>query len=59
MGGMSNPKQPAVPHIEVSDAAEAFRKLEDFTRRILAVPKKEFDRKMAAEKAGKNKKKAK
>jgi hypothetical protein len=40
-------------HFEVEDANEAFQKLEDFTRRVLAVPKKVIDRKLAAEKTAK------
>lgn len=39
----------------VEDGAEAFRKFQDFTRRILAVPKKEIDRKLALEKSHKKK----
>jgi hypothetical protein len=50
---MSSPKHPAVPHIEVPNPAEAFRKLEHFTRQILAVPKKEIDRKLKKERADK------
>jgi hypothetical protein len=46
-------KAGSVPDIRVDDPAAAFRKLEDFTRRILAVPKKEIDRKLAAEKTAK------
>jgi len=54
---MSNAKGPT-PQLEVSDATAAFRKLEDFTRRVLAVPKKEIDRKLAEEKAKKSRKRS-
>ena len=43
-------------HPLVEDAAEAYRKFEDFTRRILAVPKRNIDRKLAEEKAAKKRK---
>ena len=53
---MSDPKDgPAVPHVEVPDAAAAFKKLENFTRKILAVPKREIDDKIANEKVSKPK----
>jgi hypothetical protein len=32
-----------MPRVEVDDAAAAFRKLEDATRRIMAAPKKNVD----------------
>jgi hypothetical protein len=47
---MSNPKDGPMPQVEVPDAAVAFRKLEDFTRRMLAVPKKEIDARLEKEK---------
>jgi len=52
---MSNPKDGPIPHVEVPDAAAAFHKLENFTRRILAVPKKEIDAKLAKESQEKKK----
>jgi hypothetical protein len=52
---MSKTKARTVPHIEVENPAEAFHKLEDFTKKILAVPKKEIDRKLAEEKTEKKK----
>jgi hypothetical protein len=47
---MSNPKDRSIPHVEVPDAAAAFHKLEKFTRRIMSVPKREIDAKIAKEK---------
>ena len=51
------PKTPKheIPDIRVEDGAAAFHKLEDFTRRIFAVPKKEIDRKLEKEKSLKQK----
>ena len=49
---MNVPKDGPATH-EVDDPEAAFHKLEDFTRRILAVPKKAIDRKLAQEKANK------
>jgi hypothetical protein len=49
---MSGPKQQPASH-EVDDAAAAFHKLENFTRRILAVPKKAINRKPAPPKTKK------
>jgi hypothetical protein len=34
---------------------DAYKRLQDFTRRVLAVPKKEVDQKIAAEKAARKK----
>jgi hypothetical protein len=48
---MTNPHAPSVPHVEASDPAAARQKLEDFTRRILAVPKKKIDAMLTKEKA--------
>ena len=50
---MAPPKKP-MPHFEVDDPAEAYRKAQDFTRRILAVPKTEIDARLAKE-VGKHK----
>jgi len=47
-----NPKR-EIPDVQVADGAVAFHKLEDFTRRILAVPKKEIDARMARERNAK------
>jgi hypothetical protein len=52
---MPTPHRPAA-HFEVTDPAVAFQKFEDFTRRVLAVPKKKIERKLAAEKIAKKKK---
>jgi hypothetical protein len=52
---MSKSSDRPAAHFEVENADEAFRKLEDFTRRVLSVPKKVIDRKLAAEKAKKSK----
>lgn len=47
---MPKPKIVMMPHVEVEDGVAAFHKLEDFTRKILAVPKKEIDARLAKEK---------
>ncbi len=53
---MSSAKDhPAAP-FEVDDPAAAFRKLKDFTRQILAVPKKQIDAKLAKAQADKQRK---
>jgi hypothetical protein len=52
---MKTPKSGPVPHVEAADPANASRNFEDFTRRILAVPKKEIDAKIAKEKNAKKK----
>lgn len=50
---MSNQNDhPAAP-FEVENPAAAFRKLEDFARKVLAVPKKRVDAKLAADKGKK------
>jgi hypothetical protein len=46
MGEMSKPKPREIPDIRVEDPEAAFHKLEDFTRRVMAIPKKEIDRSM-------------
>jgi hypothetical protein len=46
---MPKPKPHEIPDIRVDDAEAAFHKLEDFTRRIMAVPKREIDARMARE----------
>jgi hypothetical protein len=50
---MPKTHKPEIPDIRVADGAAAFHKLEEFTRRILAVPKKEIDGKLAKEKNAK------
>jgi hypothetical protein len=50
---MPKPHKPEIPDIRVADGAAAFHKLEDFTRRIFAVPKKEINEKLAREKSAK------
>jgi hypothetical protein len=52
---MPKPKPRDIPDIRVEDPEAAFHKMEDFTRRILAVPKKEIDARMAREKTAKKK----
>jgi hypothetical protein len=52
---MPKPKTVTVPHVEVEDGVVAFHKLEEFTRKILAVPKKEIDASLAKEKRAKSK----
>jgi hypothetical protein len=54
---MSSPQDRPAPHVEVPDAAAAFHKTEAFIRRLLAVPKKEIDKKLAKERAAKKKRK--
>jgi hypothetical protein len=50
---MPKPKPRDIPHIRVEDPEAAFHKLEDFTRRIMAVPKKEIDAELTREKLAK------
>lgn len=49
---MSSPKDGPGPH-PVDDPEAAFRRFENFTRRLLSVPKKQIDQKLAEEKAAK------
>ena len=51
---MTRPGNRPMPHVEVPDAAAAFHKAEEFTRRLLAVPKKKVDAMLARNKAKKN-----
>jgi hypothetical protein len=51
---MANPTPRPAAHFEVDDSAAAFKKFEDFTRRALAVPKKEVDKAAARHKAKKH-----
>jgi hypothetical protein len=44
------PKTKSAAHVEVADAAAALHNMENFTRKILAVPKKQIDAKLAKEK---------
>jgi len=53
---MPDPQNRQIPHVEVQDAKEAFRKLENFARRVLAVPKREVDA-IAVQKIAKKKSK--
>jgi hypothetical protein len=46
---MPKPKPHEIPDIRVDDAEAAFHKLEDFTRRIMAVPKAAIDSALARE----------
>jgi hypothetical protein len=50
---MPKPKQNGGDDVRVDDPAAAFNKLESFTRRIMAVPKKRIDSMRAKEKAKK------
>ena len=43
---MSTPPTRPTAHFEVTDPSAAFQKLEDFTRRVLTVPKKQIDKKL-------------
>jgi hypothetical protein len=52
---MPKPHKPEIPDIRVADGAVAFHKLEEFTRRIMAVPKKEIDASLARERNKKSK----
>jgi hypothetical protein len=52
---MPKPKPRDIPDIRVDDPEAAFHKLEEFTRRIMAIPKKEIDAKLATEKRAKHK----
>jgi hypothetical protein len=54
---MPKPKPRDIPDIRVENPEAAFHKLEDFTRRILAVPKKEIDARIAKGKTGRAKRK--
>jgi hypothetical protein len=53
---MRHPKAGAIPHVEVKDGVAAFHKLEEFTRRVMAVPKMEIDAMLARERSKKNRK---
>ena len=46
-------KDGPMPQVEITDPEAAFHRFEDFTRRVLAVPKKVIDRKLTKEKAKK------
>jgi hypothetical protein len=46
---MPKPKPANIPDVQAADPAAASHKLEDFTRRILSVPKREIDAKLARE----------
>ena len=50
---MPKQKPRDIPDIEVEDADAAYRKFEDFTRKIMSVPRKEIDAKLAKEKSAK------
>ena len=53
---MTSPDPRPAAHFEVADPAAAFQKFEDFTRRVLAVPKKKIDAKLALARKKKAKK---
>ncbi len=50
---MNSPTPRNAAPFEVEDPTAAFRKLETFTRKILAVPKKQIDASLAEEQAAK------
>jgi len=50
-------KDGPAPHA-VEDPQAAFQKLENFTRRLLSVPKKEVDQKLAREKSARKHRKS-
>jgi hypothetical protein len=52
----NKPAQHRAPLLKVDDPGEAFWRLKDFMRQILAVPKKKIDRKLARKKAKRRKK---
>ena len=54
--GMSGTKHHSAADFSVEDPAAAFQKFEDFTRRVLAVPKKKIDAKLALARKKKAKK---
>jgi hypothetical protein len=56
MRRMRKQKERRIPHIEVADADEAFRKLEAFSRRMMSVPKTKIDAILAKEKSARRKK---
>lgn len=49
MPNMPKPKQIPTSQIEAKDPEHATEKFEEFTRKILSVPKKEIDEKSAQE----------
>jgi len=55
---MSKPANHPAAQFEVENADEAFRKLKDFTQRVLSVPKKVIDRKLATEQTAKRRRKS-
>jgi len=46
---MPKTQKPEIPDIRVDDAEAAYHKLEDFARRVMAVPKGEIDKAMEKE----------
>jgi hypothetical protein len=48
---MPKPKPRDIPDVRVDDADAAFRKLEGFTRKVMAVPKSEIDHKLSTERS--------
>jgi hypothetical protein len=53
---MPKAKSREIPDVQAVDPAAALHKLEGFTRRILSVPKKEIDAKLAREKSERKRK---
>jgi hypothetical protein len=51
---MPSPQKRTAAPFEVDNPAAAFHKLEDFTRKIIAVPKKKIDAKLKAERTAKD-----
>jgi hypothetical protein len=54
---MPKPKPHDIPDIRVEDPEAAYQKFEDFARRVMAVPKKEIDAKLARERTAREKRK--
>jgi hypothetical protein len=46
---MRHPKAGPIPHVEVEEEIAASHKLEEFTRRIMSVPKKKIDAMLSRE----------
>jgi hypothetical protein len=52
---MPKPKPRDIPDVQVDDANAAFRKMEGFTRKVMAVPKRDIDTRAAKENGKKHK----
>jgi len=56
---MATPAPRLAEDFKVEDSAAAFRKLQSFARRLLAVPKKKIDERMSEERSAKKAKRRK